>query len=116
MRTKVALAASVAIFGISGSTEALAQTADPVFKPLIIPPAKGNSQAGAQSSSEAAAPSQQAAPAPMPIPQRPIITPIRDLTVLTRAVPIRRQLPIAAIRAIPKISLGNATVNFTPVL
>lgn len=42
--------------------------------------------------------------------------PIRDLTILTRALPIRRQLPIAAIRAVPQVSLGAATVNFTPVL
>jgi hypothetical protein len=51
-----------------------------------------------------------------PLPQRPTITPLRDLSVLTRALPIRRQLPIAAIRAIPQVSLGSATVNFTPVL
>lgn len=42
--------------------------------------------------------------------------PPRDLTALSRLLPIRRQLPIAAIRAIPQVSLGAATVNFTPVL
>lgn len=111
MSIRISLACSAAICGLLASTSVQAQTASGVFKPLIIQPAPSlpeKADAGQVNSPPAAQPNS--------LPQRPVILPIRDLTVLTRALPIRRQLPIAAIRAVPQVSLGSATVNFTPVL
>lgn len=80
----------------------------------------------------------QATPAPRPIlrvPIRPVVaTPVERVQIITparadavvikaaepdevvRALPVRKQLPIANIRANPKVQLGQATLNFKPML
>lgn len=115
MSIRISLASSAAICGLLVATSAYGQTVSGVFKPVSIPPVAPATQNAAERQPNNSPPSSAGTQAP-PLPQRPVIMPIRDLTVLTRALPVRRQLPIAALRAVPQVSLGAATVNFTPVL
>lgn len=115
MGIRVSLASSAAISGLLIATSAHGQTASGAFKPLTIQPVAPAAQDTANNQPNSP-PTSSAGVQANPLPQRPIIMPIRDLTVLPRSLPIRRQLPISAIRAVPQVSLGSATVNFTPVL
>lgn len=115
MGIRVLLGSSAAISGLLIATSAYGQTASAAFKPLTIQPVAPAAQDTANNQPNSP-PTSSVGVQANSLPQRPVIMPIRDLTVLPRALPIRRQLPISAIRAVPQVSLGSATVNFTPVL
>ncbi len=94
---------------------AQAQTLPGDVNATSIPPRLGPAGKPAEMPSEAQVPA-SVQPNGSTSSVRPSTSLLRDLTILPRALPVRKQLPLAAIRATPLVKLGSASVNFAPVL